>query len=527
MAADYISYRTQISPPWFLTGAGPGWNTGLGSEENATALLATQCVEVRYPDYAPMDGPVATTSQALSYVENDRQLLAVYGDGTVSLSQAWQSTLSQAYGLATQPGLPATRQYLKSGFSQGDTGQSTAAGATRPWLPNQSVSTTDLVGAAGLVWACTGSGTTGAASPFGDVLSSTTGASALTASVGQVVTESTGVEWTCVGALSASWGAISPTYQVTGPAPSTQTLACPRSPGWYWAGTDQAFLDALVSAGVYTILSDGSILPPKIYHNADFVVAPVVTFGGTSTAQIVGSSPTALSIAVRYDPFNVRRVVVGYGAPAYAPGAQAVVGQFVTDSYGSTWQCVQPGVSGTTPAWPNPPIGTESVYDNGVVWAAATFQVAPTLVPLGLGAAALQLHIGFSLVAVNGTATYTPSPPDGDGSAWARIWLVIPAGPTQLVNRYWEPNGQPGAWQWGTAPTGQTTAVVWGLGVGQGLYGLVSLLAQRWLPGHVRLMGAWVVTGPQLTLDSLPAAPWNPAWDITINGIKPPYMQYS
>jgi hypothetical protein len=495
MSQDWISYRIGLSPPWFrnnsdgTVGAGTQWGVGFGSEENAVQTQLTQCVEVRFPDYAPpVDTPTASVPYtALGLLQHDRALGAVYVGQNIGPTWAVGQTpvagsvctlaggafvCVAAGGAAALPG-PAgpgqsvdgggnvwqafqpTIQYLKSGFSQGTPGQASAAGLTRSWLPGLAVvAGVDVVGGAGLAWACTTSGVTGGSNPFDlSVAFSTSGTLAvkdagddvgvavLTAaragsSVGLVVTEPTGAAWTSVGLLSDNSGTAGPTYQVVGPpqaSGSPASQSCPNAPGWYWAGTDQGLVDALVSAGLFAVTSAGALVPPRIYRNRDFVQNAPAT-SGFLAAQLVGASLASVALTVTWSTSVGQVSFAPAVVAAWSAGMTAAPGSFVQSAHGDIFWTVDGGVAGlsnpfpsatpTPGSWPAAP----AYADGAILWSYATLVWTQPTVPisptLGLTASGTN-RTGFD---VSVDVSFTPSPPDGNTAAWARVWLALPVG---------------------------------------------------------------------------------------------------
>jgi hypothetical protein len=83
---------------------------------------------------------------------------------------------------------------------------------------------------------------------------------------------------------------------------------------------------------------------------------------------------------------------------------------------------------------------------------------------------------------------------------------------------------------WGGPPAGQDFPAQWGAtGITRPdpIYGLLWSIAQRWLPAHMRFIGAWVVTGTNTEIDSIPSGLWNEALDVTFGGELMPFYRYS
>ena len=136
MANNYVQWRLQTAPSWLLQPYGQSLLTSLGTLEDTVVTAVTQGVEEKYPDYAGLDS--AGISTALSYIGNDRALQPVFPDDS---------------------NLDATRQYLKSGFSQGPVDGSIAAGCTMPWFPGTAYEAGFQIGQGGYVWQVTTAGT--------------------------------------------------------------------------------------------------------------------------------------------------------------------------------------------------------------------------------------------------------------------------------------------------------------------------------------------------------------------------------
>lgn len=475
------------------TGAGYQWNRGQGTIENGFQTQCLQKVEARFPDFAPSDaylsgvpmaGPAFTTPvQATLQFQYAAELVVAGLPFTVGviyvagqLVQYQGATYRCLIGgfIAALPGPSAvidgggnvwqlaTALYLKGGFSQGPQGQ-TAAGLTRSWLPTQTVTTQDVVGGGGLAWVCTTPGTTDLVNPFDSAIAFSVDASApgekdlgddagaavllqtaYQAPLGQTVVEVTGVTWRSLGSLSNAAGALTgPTYQVVAPdlrgvgvstvGPNSY-VTCQQAPGWYWAGTDQGLLDSLVAAGYYNTVSGVQIIP-RIYHERDLIVNAVVALGA-GFAQLIGAWSAEVDLDVTLQSFEEVTFLPHAGAPVWAAFTVYGPGSFVTSANGDVYWTVA-GLTagatspfpGTTPhpgPWPGGPV----YPDGGGVWSLADITPIPTTLPItpSLGLA-FSGTFGGSAGPVE--VSYSPRPPDNNPAAWARVWLVIPAG--QLI----------------------------------------------------------------------------------------------
>ena len=528
----YFNYRIALSPSWLLGPNGQTISWSLGTEEDDIVNDAKTGVLERLPDYAGLDSP--GVSQALSYIGFDRNLVPVYGD---------------------DDNLDATRLYFKSGFSIDEGAGTLAAGVTLPWFPNTDYVVGTQIGAGGYVWTCMVGGLSGLSNPFPvNQLSSQ--------QLGQVIVDGE-VTWTLatVGGQPLAIATVpspqSPTYQVLGPPGPTgqsnyQTVsgavagvpgAQVFAPGWYWAGTSEGLIDAMVSAGLCGIDSGGNLVPPQIYTNAEWLIQNATNDQIGFSGALSLAAPAVLSINSTITGSGTAgtsgtvMIVPTSGAPDWAGTTDYATGSFVTSPHGDVYWAAQGGESGPTNPFPAstpspsvwPPTSAEGIADGSVVWLLATFSPIPSVVPIG-GSWGMTFEGTFTTGGPY-TNTWTNIPPDGNSAKWARVWIAIPVSQHFGSPFLWgDGSSPPGQYQgdWGGPPFGYPFVPFWGQGSNVNLYGLIQSLANRWLPAHVQLMGVWLTQtlDTMIDTDSISGVPWNPAL-VTFGGQITTYFKYN
>jgi hypothetical protein len=511
---SYIDYRLQLSPSWLLGPNGQTLSTALGTEENTIVQDANYGVLERYPDYAGLDS--AGISDALQYIGNDRNLIQVFGDDS---------------------NLDATRLYFKSGFSQG------AAGITLPWFPETVYTAGTKVGAGGVVWTCTTAGESGLVNPFPSNLLSSQ-------ALGQVI-EDNDVVWTLSTIsgnplmIASVPSAVAPTDLVVGPPMNGVSAyqTSDNSPGWYWAGTAYGFLDALTQAGFFATDAGGNVYGPRVYRNIDFVNAVSTNANINFVGAINLNPPASLRLVCEILATGTAgvsgRVLINQvgGTPLWTANTVYATGSFVVSAHGYVYWCVVGGKSGATDPFPAveatysvwPPTSAQGHTDGTAQWVWSEFSPIPKVVPIG-GSWGITFTDTFSSV-TDYFVTVTNAQPDGNSAAWARLWVVVPSGQHFGVAFRWGPT-PPGefAGVWGGGPNHSAGPAQWGAGnvlTNSTLYGTIAKLAQNWLPGHVRFIGAWLAPGTDTALDSIPASPWNESFNVDIDGYAPPFFRFN
>ena len=527
----YVDYRLGNAPSWML-GAKyrVNWNVGFGQIEDAFFLQTKQLVEARFPDYAPMDDG-GMTSLAMQYIGQDRQLLYTFGDDAT---------------------LDVTRAYFKQGFTQGSGGfLSPVSGATLAWQPGMIVSPGVKIGVSdvgfdasfnlvyGRVFTCIQGGVTGSQYPgfqFSQVGQVVPDQHALQISPGSgssgftIQAQQSGVLWQWDGTLISDFGSALPVN--------------PQIPGWYYAGTDTGLIQALINSGFYTYDSDGNFVPPRIYHNRDFVTGSNLShtaFG--MTVELTG----ALSVSIDYlvsvlsaGVPNVSGSVLIYDNANdinWGSGQTIVSGNTRKDPLHTSnrFIALTSGITGATNPFPSspsnssyPPTPSQIFDDGGVQWAYAVFAPIPATMRVGVG-----WGLSFTNPA-SGAFSYfltaTPSPPDGRADAWSRIWVVVP------LNNFGTPllwGDGPGGFNgyWGAGPNDPshtTPPVPWGAGTNQtnsNTFGVLTTIANRWVAGSARLIGFWGTFSGSNTIDAIPLPVWHEEWSITIGGQSPAFFR--
>ena len=533
MANNYVQWRLQTAPSWLLQPYGQSLLTSLGTLEDTVVTAVTQGVEEKYPDYAGLDS--AGISTALSYIGNDRALQFVFPDDS---------------------NLDATRQYLKSGFSQGPVDGSIAAGCTMPWFPGTAYEAGFRIGQGGYVWQVTTAGTSGSANPF------PTGNLVKTQQAGAAVTDNE-VVWVLQTQnsapllLSSVPSAVSPTNLVVGPPPTFGTsnyAYVPNAPGFYWSGTDTGLVETLSAAGYVDYDSLGNLVVPRLFTNSDWVT---VEYGGTTgdyfqfygaVSETIDIDVDATSTTVSYTPAE------DADAPNWASGTPYSIGQFITDPvYDNTYYCIQAGTSGSTNPFPASPVTSSypipesaQIDDGGVVWSFTTFAPIPESIPLG-GTWGIANFATPGFLGSNGSISVVPNPPDGKAENWSRLWVAVPVGQlsTQLT---WglgtTPNAQglyPYNGVWGGPPnqypySGAINPGYWGVGAQNAavnIAGQLNAIASNWVGGHVRLIGFWAISHAQVLADSTLACSfpatgnWSMSLGATFGGSNAPFYLVS
>ena len=317
----------------------------------------------------------------------------------------------------------------------------------------------------------------------------------------------------------------------------------PQAPGYYYAGTYLGAYAAYVNSGFWTTDASGNFVGPQFYRTQDFNNNS--NFGGP--VDPVGYSPELLTIGIHVTstgtPGTSGAVFVKgnpTGNPTWASGTTYAAGDFVKSAHGDNYYAAIGGTSGSsnpfsssTPSdstWP--PTAGMSVQDNGIQWVFSTFSPIPTVLPLG---PSWGLDFGTTSVSSGSyDVFFDPEPPDGRTDAWARVWLVLPVSHLLDPPLLWG-NGGAGEYSgyWGRSPGGTSTSApptAWGAGTqlqtGQSVYGLISTIAQRWLPAHVRLIGAWVTWGTTTQIDGGYSSPWNEL-NATFGGQTLPFFRFN
>lgn len=232
---------------------------------------------------------------------------------------------------------------------------------------------------------------------------------------------------------------------------------------WYFGGTPTGVVQAFLQAGFGSVLN-----PPRVYTNGDWVTH---TGSGTGTMKYACSGTSVTSLAVTIS----------------ASGTAGVSGS------------VDVSINGGPPA---------------------TITPIPSAVQGDEGGSTVGLFFVGDFV--NGD-TYTPSPPDGNLTLWAR-WSIVLPWPAGFAGPYeWgEFDAAMSPWYWGGPPPGMSGAVDWGTGsdTSESLFTLIGEISSLWNAGHARFVGAWLVDPALNTtvISPIPASTWNENLDVVVGG---------